>query len=103
MCYKSCPNDTHNSTSNNFLCEENIINDIIENNICNNLYYAINFINNTCRINNNDVNCKDDIINKIRSAILNGLFDSLIEEDIINKNKDLNTEKDNIISIDIYL
>jgi hypothetical protein len=103
MCYKSCPNGTHNSTSNNFLCEENIINDIIENNICNNLYYAINFIKNTCRINNNDVNCKDELINKIRSAILNGLFDSLIEEDIINKNKDLNTEKDNIISIDIYL
>ena len=97
MCYESCPNGTHNSTSNNFICEEDTINDIIENNICNNSCNVINFLNNTCRINNDDINCKDDIINKIRKAILNGLFDSLIEEDIINKNKDLYTEKDNII------
>ena len=35
ICYKSCPNGTHNSTYKNF-CEEDTINDIIENNICNN-------------------------------------------------------------------
>jgi len=97
MCYESCPNGTHNSTSNNFICEEDTINDIIENNICNNSCNAINFLNNTCRINNDDINCKDDIINKIRKAILNGLFDSLIEENIINKNKDLYAKKVNIL------
>ena len=96
MCYKSCPNGTHNSTYKNF-CEEDTINDIIENNICNNSCNSVEFLNNICKINNNDINCKDDIINKIRKAILNGLFDSLIEEAIMNKNKDLYTEKDNII------
>ena len=89
MCYKSCPNGTHNSTNNNFICEEDIINDIIENNICNNSCDAINFLNNTCEISNNDINCKDDIINKIRKAILNGLFDSLIKEVIIINKTDL--------------
>ena len=79
MCYESCPNGTHNSTSNNFICEEIIINDIIENNICNNSCKAINFLKNICRINKDDINCKDDIINKIRKAMLNGLFDKLIE------------------------
>ena len=105
MCYKSCPNGTHNSTNNNFICEEDTINDIfdsiaydmIENNICNNSCNAINFLNNICTINNNEIYCNDDIISKIRKAILNGLFDPLIEEDIVNKNKDLYTEKDNII------
>ena len=97
MCYESCPNGTHNSTDSNFICEENTLNEIIENNMCNYSCNAINFLNNTCKINNNDIDCKDDIINKIRKAILNGLFDSLIEEYIINKNKDLYTEKDNII------
>ena len=97
MCYESCPNGTHNSINNNFICEENIINDIIENNICNSSCNIINFINNVCKINNKDINCKDDIINKIRKAILNGSFDSLIEEEIINKNKDLYIENDNII------
>jgi len=94
LCYESCPNGTHNSTNNNFKCEEDII---IEINICNNSCNAVNFLNNICKIDNSDINCKDDIINKIRKAILNGLFDSLIEEEIINKNKDLYTEKDNII------
>jgi len=94
MCYKSCPNGTHNSTNNNFICEEDTI---IENNICNNSCDAINFLNNICKINNNDIDCEDDIINKIRKAILDGLFDSLIEEDIIKNNKDLYTENHNII------
>lgn len=67
MCYKSCPNGSCNSTSINFICEEDTINDIIENNICNNWCNVINFLNNTCSTN------KDDIINKIRKAILNGL------------------------------
>jgi surface protein len=93
MCYESCPNGTHNSTSNNFICEE----DTIENNICNNSCNVINFLKNICIISNDNIICKDDIIIKIRKAILNGLFDSLIEEDIINKNKDLYTENDNII------
>ena len=97
ICYKSCPNGTHNSTSNNFICEEDTINDIIESNICNNSCTAISFLNNKCKINNNDISCKDDIINKIRKAILSGLFNSLIEEEIISKNKDLYAEKDNII------
>ena len=93
MCYESCPNGTHNSTSNNFICEE----DTIENNICNNSCNVINLLKNICIISNDNIICKDDIIIKIRKAILNGLFDSLIEEDIINKNKDLYTENDNII------
>ena len=93
MCYESCPNGTHYLINNNFICEEDTINDIFENNICNNSCNAINFLNNICKINNNDLSCEDDIISKIRKAILNGLFDSLIEEYIINKNKDLYTEK----------
>ena len=96
-CYESCPNGTHNSTNNNFMCEEDTLNEIIENNMCNNSCNVINFLNNTCKINNNDIDCKDDIIKKIRKAIIDGLFNSLIEEDIINKNKDLYTENDNII------
>ena len=105
MCYESCPNGTHNSTNNNFICEKDTINDIFdsisfdinENNICNNSCNVINFFNNTCKINNSEAICNDDIISKIRQAILNGILDLLIEEDIINKNKDLYTEKDNII------
>ena len=96
-CYKSCPNGTHNSINNNFICEEDTINDIFEINMCNNSCNAINFLNNTCKIDNSEISCEDDIIKKIRKAILKGLFDSLIEEDIIKKNKDLYTEKDNII------
>ena len=30
MCYESCPNGTHNSINNNFICEENVINDIVQ-------------------------------------------------------------------------
>jgi len=97
MCYKSCPNGTHNSTYRNYICEEDTIIDIIENNICNNSCNAIEFLKKICKINNNDTNCKDDIINKIRKALKNGLFDSLIKEDIINRKKDLYAEKDNII------
>jgi len=46
MCYESCPNGTHNSFSNNLICEEDNIDDIIENNICNKSCSVINFLNN---------------------------------------------------------
>ena len=101
LCYKSCPNHTHNSTNNNYICIDDDIDyesyKIIENNKCSVTCSPINFLNNICKINNNNIECKDDMINNIRNALSNGSFDSLISDIILNKTEDLIAKENDII------
>ena len=77
MCYKHCPNGTHNSYKNNkYICEEN------EN--CNLIDY-----NDICNVKNDNINELNDMIIDIRNELINGSLNILIQDTIYQNKTDL--------------
>ena len=106
-CYQSCPEGTIYSDF-GYLCEkitqENCLY-VNKNNECIKECNGVNFINNQCKINNNenitindtiDSNAKDNLIKDIEKELMNGTLNSLIENitkgdksDLVIKEKDI--------------
>ena len=113
ICYRSCPNGTKQLNDNDYLC---IIDCPLElpfqeNEECIDKCKALDFFNEICIINNDNIKAKETIINIIRDEI-NTLKINEKEKDLVIKGKNityqitssynqLNGENNNITSIDI--
>ena len=81
-CYKICPNGTHISSNNKYLCETNdLFNDISR--PCD----AENLFNGICGTNNKNSSVKDQTIINIQKEILNGNINILLNTNSINEGK----------------
>ena len=113
ICYRSCPNGTKQLNDNDYLC---IIDCPLElpfqeNEECIDKCKALDFFNEICIINNDNIKAKETIINIIRDEI-NTLKINEKEKDLVIRGKNityqitssynqLNGENNNITSIDI--
>ena len=86
ICYETCPDGTHTSSINEFLCEDNKI------------YVTELFNNNIININIT----KDEMQNNIKEQIINGNLDELINQLVDNTKEDLIIE-DNDIKFEITI
>ena len=87
ICYKNCPNGTHISSINEYLCEDDIDN--------NKKVKIVELFSNDFPLNNNNIT-KDDIENDIREEIKNGNLNELINQLVNNEREDLIFENNNI-------
>ena len=95
FCYDECPEGTHSSNNNKFLCEKNVEKCIkkypflwTENNTCADRCSSKDFFNQKCTLNDNSIENKLIIINRIKKDIENGIMDGLISK-YFTKNKDI--------------
>ena len=100
-CYKSCPNDTHETFEGSYLCEKecpsNLPYENTENNQCVENCDSSQLFTEECKIKNNNSSLKDNILLKIQNDLLNGTLDSLILNLLEGDKEDLNVESDNVI------
>ena len=86
-CYNDCPNGTYLSNENNKcirICGEDLPFEMNEECIIN--CNAQDFLNNICKINNQNINAKQYMINKIKKEIIDGSVDLLLSK-VLNEDK----------------
>jgi len=96
FCFEECPEGTHLSKDNVYLCENNIFECIesypylyIEDNKCEKYCNCIDFFEDICTINNVNAESENAIISNIINGISEGLIDKLLEEVINEPKKDI--------------
>ena len=85
-CYQDCPEGTYLSIENNkcvIICEEAQPFEINENCVPN--CSTQDFFNNICTINNQNINVKENMVNRISNEITDGSLDELLSK--VNKDK----------------
>ena len=91
LCYNLCPDGTYISSNNNYLCEKKCPDDKpfenTFNNECTQECSYIELFKNKCKLRNNNIMTKDEILRKIKNDILNGNLDNLING-LSNNNKE---------------
>ena len=97
-CYINCPEGPTISNDNicigEIKCPEDSWYIITGSNECSNNCSSLDFFKETCKLNNDSSNTKDEMINIIRNDLLNGLINS---EEIYEENKDLIVQNKNMI------
>jgi len=90
-CYNNCPEGTHSLYYNNNTCIIDCPYNIPfeKNNECNIHCSASDFFNNLCVISNQTLQAKEYMINTIINDIASGLMDSLLLDNLNNKNESL--------------
>ena len=86
-CYNDCPKGTYLSNENNkclIICREDFPFEKNEECIAN--CNAQDFLNNICKINNQNINSKQYMINTIKNKIIDGSVDLLLSK-VLNENK----------------
>ena len=81
QCYRDCPNGTYLSPENNkciIICGEDL--PFEQNEECVLNCSAQDFFNNICKINNQNINAKENMINTILNEIVNGYADLLLSK-----------------------
>ena len=93
FCYDKCPKGTHSSKFNQYYCQINIYECIKEYpflyptaNTCEKSCNCIDFLDDTCTINNFNLQSEGTIITNIINGIQEGLLDDLLEQ-VINETK----------------
>ena len=87
QCYRDCPNGTYLSPENNkciIICGEDL--PFEQNEECVLNCNAQDFFNNICKINNQNINAKENMINTILNEIVNGYADLLLSK-VLNEDK----------------
>ena len=104
ICYNLCPEGTNISSNNKYLCEKECPDDKpyenIINNECINKCSSIELFNNKCKLKNNNIKIKDEIIMNIKNEILNANLDELIYK-LINNDKEYLIIENNDIKYEI--
>ena len=93
FCYDKCPKGTHSSKFNQYYCQINVYECIKEYpflypkaNRCEKICNCIDFLDDTCTINNFNLQSEGTIITNIINGIQEGLLDDLLEQ-VINETK----------------
>ena len=96
FCFEECPEGTHSSKDNLYLCENNIYECVesypylyIEDNKCEEDCNCIDFFEDICTINNVNEESENEIISNIINGISEGLIDKLLEKVINKPQKDI--------------
>ena len=86
-CFNDCPEGTYLSNENNkciIICGEDLPYEINEE--CTSNCNTLDFLNKICKINNQNINTKEYMVNKIINDIHNGSLDSLVSK-VLNEDK----------------
>ena len=96
FCYDKCPKGTHSSKFNQYNCQINVFECIKEYpflypqaNRCEKSCNCIDFLDDTCTINNFNLQSESTIINNIINGIQEGLLDDILEQVINEKKNDI--------------
>ena len=96
QCYRNCPNGTYLSPENNrciIICGEDL--PFEQNEECVLNCSSQDFFNNICKINNQNLNSKENMINTILNEIVNGYADLLLLKVINEEKKDFFVKNNN--------
>lgn len=96
FCYDKCPKGTHSSKFNQYLCQINVYECIKEypflypsTNRCEKTCNCIDFLDDTCTINNFNSQSEGTIITNIINGIQEGLIDDLLDQMIYENKTDI--------------